>query len=104
MAKPTADMGTGLQHASRRHFFKLLAGSPLLATAYPALSPAWQQEVRARVAAGAHRRRARGHGTCADAARPSPAAVARRRRVRGTDGTGRRRSRLAHSTCISQGS
>lgn len=30
---------------SRRHFFKLLAGSPALALAYPALSPVWQREV-----------------------------------------------------------
>lgn len=43
--------------ASRRHFFRLLAGSPLLALAYPALSPAWRDEVdralaRARTASG----------------------------------------------------
>jgi 4-hydroxymandelate oxidase len=31
--------------ASRRHFFKMLAGSPALALAYPALSPLWQREV-----------------------------------------------------------
>ena len=63
MAKPTADTGTGLQHASRRHFFKLLAGSPLLATAYPALSPAWQQEVRA----AWHQAHPAGrHATCAE--------------------------------------
>lgn len=30
---------------SRRHFFKMLAGSPLLAMAYPGLSPDWQREV-----------------------------------------------------------
>jgi 4-hydroxymandelate oxidase len=30
---------------SRRRFFKLLAGSPLLALAYPALPRSWQQEV-----------------------------------------------------------
>ena len=30
---------------SRRHFFKLLAGSPMLALAYPALSPSWQRSV-----------------------------------------------------------
>ncbi len=28
---------------SRRRFFQLLAGSPLLAAAYPALRPAWQE-------------------------------------------------------------
>ena len=37
--------GTADTRASRRHFFKMLAGSPLLALAYPALSHAWQQEV-----------------------------------------------------------
>ena len=30
---------------SRRRFFRLLAGSPLLATAYPALPPSWQEAV-----------------------------------------------------------
>ena len=30
---------------SRRRFFQLLAGSPLLAAAYPALRPAWQEAV-----------------------------------------------------------
>jgi len=30
---------------SRRHFFKLLAGSPMLALAYPALPPSWQRSV-----------------------------------------------------------
>ena len=30
---------------SRRRFFQLLAGSPLLAAAYPALPPAWQEAV-----------------------------------------------------------
>ncbi len=39
------DTPTAQQHASRRQFFKLLAGSPLLAAAYPTLSPAWQREV-----------------------------------------------------------
>lgn len=39
------DTPTAQQQASRRQFFKLLAGSPLLAAAYPALSPAWQREV-----------------------------------------------------------
>lgn len=31
--------------ASRRQFFRMLAGSPALALAYPALSPVWQREV-----------------------------------------------------------
>lgn len=31
--------------ASRRQFFRMLAGSPALALAYPALSPIWQREV-----------------------------------------------------------
>ncbi len=39
------DTPTAQQQASRRQFFKLLAGSPLIAVAYPALSPAWQREV-----------------------------------------------------------
>ena len=30
---------------SRRHFFKLLAGSPMLALAYPSLPPSWQRSV-----------------------------------------------------------
>ena len=52
--------GTANTRASRRHFFKMLAGSPLLALAYPALSLAWQREVdreleRARSASGAAR-------------------------------------------------
>ncbi len=37
--------GTADTRASRRSFFKMLAGSPLLAMAYPVLSPAWQREV-----------------------------------------------------------
>ena len=34
-----------VRRASRRRFFKLLAGSPLLAAALPALPPAWQKAV-----------------------------------------------------------
>lgn len=45
MTKTRADGGNANEQASRRHFFKLLAGSPLLAMAYPALSPAWQRGV-----------------------------------------------------------
>ena len=52
---------TARQRDSRRGFLKLLAGSPLLAAAYPALPPSWQravareslhQEARAGVCAG----------------------------------------------------
>jgi 4-hydroxymandelate oxidase len=43
--------------ASRRRFFRLFAGSPLLALAYPALAPSWQRalarELKADAAAGA---------------------------------------------------
>lgn len=53
------DTATALQQASRRQFFKLLAGSPLLAAAYPALSPAWQREVER---AWHAERMATGHG------------------------------------------
>ena len=35
----------GTVRQSRRRFFQLLAGSPLLAAAYPALPPAWQEAV-----------------------------------------------------------
>ncbi|MGQ0732263.1 MAG: alpha-hydroxy acid oxidase [Acidobacteriota bacterium] len=43
MAGRTVDTGAPDPRASRRRFFKLLAGSPLLALAYPALSPSWQE-------------------------------------------------------------
>ncbi len=39
------------QAASRRKFFKLLAGSPFFAMAYPTLSASWQQMKAARAAA-----------------------------------------------------
>jgi isopentenyl diphosphate isomerase/L-lactate dehydrogenase-like FMN-dependent dehydrogenase len=38
-------MGGSDRCANRRRFFKLLAGSPLLALAYPALAPAWLQAI-----------------------------------------------------------
>jgi 4-hydroxymandelate oxidase len=38
---------------SRRQFFKMLAGSPLLALVYPTLSPSWQQSVKNELAAQA---------------------------------------------------
>lgn len=51
--KGNASLGS---QASRRRFFKLLAGSPLLALAYPGLPPSWRQAVamesQRRVAAG----------------------------------------------------
>jgi 4-hydroxymandelate oxidase len=40
-----ADTSVSDQRTSRRHFFKLLAGSPMLALAYPALPPSWQRSV-----------------------------------------------------------
>ncbi len=45
MTERIPDIGTPGNRSSRRRFFKLLAGSPLLALAYPALSPSWQQAV-----------------------------------------------------------
>jgi isopentenyl diphosphate isomerase/L-lactate dehydrogenase-like FMN-dependent dehydrogenase len=65
MTKTTGDGGIASEQASRRQFFKLLAGSPLLALAYPTLPPGWQREVDA---AAAHARLAAAHGptgTCA---------------------------------------
>ncbi len=56
MAERRGNTGASGSRASRRHFFKLLAGSPLLAMAYPALPPNWQQaiarESQRRAAAG----------------------------------------------------
>src|SRR3990172_1984230 len=40
-----ADTRESDTRTSRRHFFTLLAGSPLLAMAYPTLPPSWQQAV-----------------------------------------------------------
>ena len=55
MTRRAEDAATSDHRTSRRHFFKLLAGSPLLAMAYPALPPAWRQgvdrELRQRAAA-----------------------------------------------------
>ena len=48
MTRQRADKGT-----SRRQFFKMLAGSPLLALAYPGLPPSWQQEVGRELERGA---------------------------------------------------
>lgn len=50
-----ADTGMSDRRASRRHFFKLLAASPLLALTYPALPPRWQRAIgrEAQRAAGA---------------------------------------------------
>ena len=45
MTGRNTDTGVSVHRASRRHFFKMLAGSPLLALAYPALSPSWQKAV-----------------------------------------------------------
>ena len=45
MTGSKSNTGASVHRASRRHFFKMLAGSPLLALAYPALSPSWQKAV-----------------------------------------------------------
>src|SRR5262245_49627741 len=45
MATRSAGTNTPDHRANRRQFIKWLAGSPLLAMAYPALSPFWQQAV-----------------------------------------------------------
>jgi 4-hydroxymandelate oxidase len=45
MTGPRETTGTSGSRASRRRFFKLLAGSPLLAMAYPALPTSWQQGI-----------------------------------------------------------
>ena len=45
MTERKADPDESDRHTSRRHFVKLLAGSPLLALAYPALPPDWQRSV-----------------------------------------------------------
>ncbi len=47
-----ADTAASDHLTSRRHFFKLLAGSPLLALAYPTLPSSWQQAVRQELQAG----------------------------------------------------
>ena len=43
MAERRGNMDTSGHCASRRRFFRLLAGSPLLAAAYPALPSSWQE-------------------------------------------------------------
>ena len=45
MSGRRADPSGTDNRTSRRHFFKLLAGSPMLALAYPALPPSWQRSV-----------------------------------------------------------
>jgi 4-hydroxymandelate oxidase len=58
------DTATAQQQASRRQFFKLLAGSPLLAAAYPVLPGEWRRELDVL----AHARNGATHGpagTCA---------------------------------------
>jgi 4-hydroxymandelate oxidase len=45
MSGRQADTSASVNRTSRRHFFKLLAGSPMLALAYPALPPSWQRSV-----------------------------------------------------------
>ena len=45
MTRRAEDAATSDHRTSRRHFFKLLAGSPLLALAHPGLPPAWRQGV-----------------------------------------------------------
>ncbi len=45
MTRRAAATAASDNRTSRRHFFQLLAGSPLLGLAYPALPPSWQQGV-----------------------------------------------------------
>jgi len=45
MSETNPKAGTSRSSESRRRFFKLLAGSPLLAMAYPTLPPEWQREI-----------------------------------------------------------
>jgi len=63
MAGGRADTRASDHRTSRRHFFKLLAGSPMLALAYPGLPPSWQRAVSRELQRGA-------------AAGPRPAGVA----------------------------
>jgi 4-hydroxymandelate oxidase len=63
MAGGRADTSVPDNRTSRRHFFKLLAGSPMLALAYPTLPPSWQRSVSRELQRGA-------------AAGPRPAGVA----------------------------
>jgi 4-hydroxymandelate oxidase len=53
MTQQRADKGASDKGTSRRQFFKMLAGSPLLALAYPGLPPSWQQEVGRELERGA---------------------------------------------------
>src|ERR1044072_68746 len=46
MAGGRAGTGVSDHRQSRRYFFKLLAGSPMLALAYPGLPPSWQRAVQ----------------------------------------------------------
>ena len=45
MSERRGNTGASINRSSRRRFFQLLAGSPLLAAAYPALPPTWQRAV-----------------------------------------------------------
>ena len=53
MSEKRGDAGASGVRESRRRFFQLLAGSPLLAAAYPALPPAWQEAVAREAQRGA---------------------------------------------------
>ncbi len=46
-------MSASSTRTSRRHFFKLLAGSPLLALVYPTLAPSWQRALARELQTGA---------------------------------------------------
>jgi isopentenyl diphosphate isomerase/L-lactate dehydrogenase-like FMN-dependent dehydrogenase len=63
------------QRSSRRRFFQMLAGSPALALAYPALSPAWRREVDRELARAHAASAAAGGGACADCGQPLALAV-----------------------------
>ena len=53
MSEKRGNAGASGVRESRRRFFQLLAGSPLLAAAYPALPPAWQEAVAREAQRGA---------------------------------------------------
>ena len=53
MPERPGSTGARGQRESRRRFFKLLASSPLLATAYPVLPSSWQDAIAKEAGHGA---------------------------------------------------
>ncbi len=66
MSKRPENMGATGRRESRRRFFQLLAGSPLLAAAYPALPPSWQEAVARESLLGGSARPSRAGVPCPD--------------------------------------